>query len=229
MRRNCTIFDADAAVTRKLHIFSANIFRRGATYTLNAADLAAWCQTVQAERITHSLLVPTLLYRLLEMNSTESFDLSSLRTLAYGAAPIAPAAVERLIQEFGQIFVQLYGSTEALMAVTALNKRHHDVTSESARRRLASAGRISPGVELVIADTNGMPMPTGATGEIWVRSRATISGYYRNPEGTAAEFTKGFWKSGDLGYVDDGGYLFIVDRKKDMIISGGFSIYTKSY
>jgi len=68
-------------------------------------------------------------------------------------------------------------------------------------------------------------LPTGATGEIWLRTRATISGYYRNPEGTAAEFTNGFWKSGDLGYVDDGGYLFIVDRKKDMIITGGFNVY----
>jgi len=92
-------------------------------------------------------------------------------------------------------------------------------------KRLASAGRIAPGVEVVIAGDDGQPLPVGATGEICLRARATISGYYQNPEGTAAEFTNGFWKSGDLGYVDEGGYLFIVDRKKDMIITGGFNVY----
>jgi acyl-CoA synthetase (AMP-forming)/AMP-acid ligase II len=205
--------------------FVATFFTGGATYTLNAPDLAAWCKTVQEERITHALLVPTLLYRLIEMNSTEVYDLSSLRTLVYGAAPIAPAAVERLIEQFGQIFVQLYGSSEVPMCVSVLDKRGHDTGIEAARRRLGSAGRITPGVELIIADDDGRPLPIGTTGEIWVRSRATISGYYRNPEGTAAEFTDGFWKSGDLGYVDEGGYLFIVDRKKDMIITGGFNVY----
>ena len=205
--------------------FVATFFTGGATYTLNAPDLAAWCKTVQEERITHTLLVPTLLYRLIEMNSTEVYDLSSLRTLVYGAAPIAPAAVERLIEQFGQIFVQLYGSSEAPMCVSVLDKRGHDTGIEAARHRLGSAGRITPGVELIIADDDGRPLPIGTTGEIWIRSRATISGYYRNPQGTAAEFTDGFWKSGDLGYVDEGGYLFIVDRKKDMIITGGFNVY----
>jgi acyl-CoA synthetase (AMP-forming)/AMP-acid ligase II len=172
--------------------FLASFFTGGATYTLNAPDLAAWCKTVQEERITHSLLVPTLLYR--------------------------------LIEQFGQIFVQLYGASETVMCVS-VEKRDHDTGTKAARRRLGSAGGITPGVELIIADDEGKPLPTGATGEIWIRSRATISGYYHNPEGTAAEFTNGFWKSGDLGYVDEGGYLFIVDRKKDMIITGGFNVY----
>jgi fatty-acyl-CoA synthase len=205
--------------------FLASFFTGGATYTLNTPDLAAWCRTVQEERITHALLVPTLLYRLTEMKSTEVYDLSSLRTLVYGAAPIAPAAVGRLIEQFGQIFVQLYGASEAVMCVSVLGKRDHDTGTETARRRLGSAGRITPGVELIIADDEGKPLPTGTTAEIWIRSRATIGGYYRNPEGTAAEFADGFWKSGDLGYVDEGGYLFIVDRKKDMIITGGFNVY----
>jgi fatty-acyl-CoA synthase len=205
--------------------FFASFFTGGATYTLNAPDLAAWCKTVQEELITHALLVPTLLYRLTEMNSTKVYDLSSLRTLVYGAAPIAPAAVGRLIEQFGQIFVQLYGASEAVMCVSVLGKRDHDTSTEASQRRLGSAGRITPGVELIIADDDGRPLPTGMTGEIWIRSRATIGGYYRNPEATAAEFADGFWKSGDLGYVDEGGYLFIVDRKKDMIITGGFNVY----
>ena len=95
---------------------------------------------MQSERITHSLLVPTLLYRLLDLNSSGTYDLSSLRNLTYGAAPMAPAAVERLIERFGKIFIQVYGATETLTYVSALNKRDHDVATEAARRRLGSAG-----------------------------------------------------------------------------------------
>jgi fatty-acyl-CoA synthase len=200
-------------------------FLGGATYTLNAPDLASWCRTVQEERITHALLVPTLLYRLADMNSAGTYDLSSLRTLIYGAAPIAPAALGRLVEQFGQIFVQLYGASEVPIFISALGKRDHAASTEGAEQRLGSAGQITPGAELIIADDDGNPLPTGATGEIWIRARATIPGYYKNPEATAAEFTNGFWKSGDLGYVDDGGYLFIVDRKKDMIVTGGFNVY----
>jgi acyl-CoA synthetase (AMP-forming)/AMP-acid ligase II len=180
---------------------------------------------VQSERITHSLLVPTLLYRLLDLNSSGTYDLSSLRNLTYGAAPMAPAAVERLIERFGKIFIQVYGATETLTYVSALNKRDHDVATEDARRRLGSAGRIAPGVEIVIADDDGAALPNGQTGEIWLRAPGTVKGYYANPEGTATEFVDGFWKSGDLGYLDEDGYLFIVDRKKDMIITGGFNVY----
>jgi fatty-acyl-CoA synthase len=205
--------------------FLATFYAGGATYTLNTPDLTVWCRTVQEERITHALLVPTLLYRLAAMNSAEEYELSSLRTLVYGAAPIAPAALGRLVEQFGPIFVQLYGSSEAPMCVSVLGKRDHDTATEASRQRLGSAGRITPGVELIIADDGGSPLPVGTTGEIWIRSRATIGGYYLNPEDTAAEFTDGFWKSGDLGYVDEGGYLFIVDRKKDMIITGGFNVY----
>jgi acyl-CoA synthetase (AMP-forming)/AMP-acid ligase II len=205
--------------------FISAFFTGGATFTLNMPDLEAWCRTVEGERITHALLVPTLLYRLTSMSSAETADLSSLRSVVYGAAPIAPAALGRLVEQFGRIFVQFYGSSEAAMCVSVLGKRDHDTGSEQALRRLGSAGRITPGVELIIADDDGKPLPTGKTGEIWIRSRATIPGYYRNPEATAAEFANGFWKSGDLGYVDDAGYLFIVDRKKDMIITGGFNVY----
>jgi fatty-acyl-CoA synthase len=205
--------------------FLQAFFAGGTTYTLNAPDLTRWCEAVQAERITHSSLVPTLLYRLQDMNSAATYDLSSLRTILYAAAPIAPTSVEQLIAQFGNVFVQGYGATETLMLASVLNKHDHHARTEVARKRLASAGRVSPDVEIMIMDDQDKPVPVGKVGEIWLRARATIKGYFGNPEGTAAEFVDGFWKSGDLGYVDEDGYLFLVDRKKDMIISGGFNIY----
>jgi acyl-CoA synthetase (AMP-forming)/AMP-acid ligase II len=111
------------------------------------------------------------------------------------------------------------------MLVSALSKADHIVDTDADRKRLGSAGRITPGVELIISDPDGNALPPGETGEIRLRTRATINGYYNNPESTAAEFQDGFWSSGDLAYRDEDGYLFIVDRKKDMIITGGFNVY----
>ncbi|MCY1275211.1 2-succinylbenzoate--CoA ligase [compost metagenome] len=199
------------------------LFRGGCTVTQNAADLKAWCRNVEAERITTALMVPTLVGWLLEMPEATQHDLSSLQTLYYGAAPMSPAKLEQAQQRFGNIFFQLYGSTECAQAVCTLTKADHLTAIETGR--LASAGRPTTGIELKIVDDAGNPVPAGTTGEVWLRGRGTISGYHNNPEGTAAEFDNGFWKSGDLGYLDEAGYLFIVDRKKDVIITGGFNVY----
>ena len=223
------VFEAD---TRFLHMAPIShgsglgllptLFRGGCTVTQNAPDLVQWCRHIDIERITVAMLVPTLLYRLLEMPNAQERDLSSLRTLYYGAAPMSPGKLEQLREQFGNIFVQVYGSTECLQPVTTLNKADHAAATHT---QLASAGRTAPGIELLVVDDDGSPVPAGSIGEIWTRSRATIAGYLDNPEVSAAEFTNGFWKSGDLGYVDGEGYLYIVDRKKDMIISGGFNVY----
>ena len=201
--------------------FLPTLFRGGCTVTQNLPDLKAWCRNVEAERITVTGLVPTVLYRLLELPEASGHDLSSLRTIYYGAAPISPSKLELLQARFGSIFLQIYGSTECLQPV-ALLPRHDHVAGAA---QLASAGRLATTAEVIVVDEAGQRLPSGKTGEIWIRSRSTISGYFRNPEGTAAEFHNGFWKSGDLGYVDDSGFLYIVDRKKDMIISGGFNVY----
>ncbi|MET0540898.1 MAG: AMP-binding protein [Variovorax sp.] len=198
------------------------LFRGGCTVTQNTPDLEAWCRHIESERITMAMLVPTLLYWLLDMPEATQHNLSSLRTVWYGAAPMSPAKLLQLQARFGNIFLQVYGATECLQPVTTLYKRDHvDVDA----RRLASAGRVCTTAEVRVMDEQGRPVPMGETGEVWLRSRATISGYHGNPEATAAEFSNGYWKSGDLGYLDDEGYLYIVDRKKDMIISGGFNVY----
>jgi acyl-CoA synthetase (AMP-forming)/AMP-acid ligase II len=199
------------------------LFRGGCTVTQNVPDLKQWCRNVEAEKITITLLLPTLVYRLLELPEASRHDLSSLRTIAYGGAPMSPAKLRQAQDRFGNIFAQYYGATECLQAVTILGKADHALGGDG--RHLGSAGRVAPNMELMIVDELDKEVAPGETGEIWLRSRATITGYYNNPEGTAAEFANGFWKSGDLGYMDAQGFLYLVDRKKDMIITGGFNVY----
>ncbi|WP_244620731.1 AMP-binding protein [Metapseudomonas lalkuanensis] len=198
------------------------LFRGGCTLTQNVPDLAQLCRNIAAERVTMTLLVPTMIYRLLEMPEATDHDLSSLQTLAYGAAPMSPAKLRQAQERFGNIFMQIYGATECLHAVAILSKADHLNASDS---QIGSAGRIAAGAEVIIVDDDGNPLELGATGELWVRSRGTVSGYFGNPEASAAEFVDGFWKSGDLCYLDDQGFLHLVDRKKDMIITGGFNVY----
>jgi fatty-acyl-CoA synthase len=200
-------------------------FRGGTLITMNLPDLSAWCRAVEAERVTLGTLVPTMLYRLLELGAADDHDLSSLETIFYGAAPISPSKLEQLQARFGNVFVQVYGATECFQPVALLAKRDHLPDASGSLAHLASAGRVARGVEMRVVDDDGNDVPDGSVGEIWVRARTTITGYYRNPEGTAQEFENGFWKSGDLGYRDQRGFLYIVDRKKDMIITGGFNVY----
>ncbi|MFB9262347.1 AMP-binding protein [Bradyrhizobium erythrophlei] len=205
--------------------FLPTFFLGGTNVTLNQLDLEQWADTVEAERVTHSLLVPTVLYRLLELQRLRPRHFLSLRTILYGAAPMSPTKLAELLQCFGPIFAQGYGATEAAMFVSILDKGDHRTDDDAALKRMSSAGRVTPGAEVFICGEDGRELPTGEIGEIRIRCRALIQGYFGNAEGTAAEFVDGAWKSGDLGYLDEGGYLFIVDRLKDMIITGGFNVY----
>ena len=198
------------------------LFRGGCTVTQNAPDLLQLCRNIAAEKITNTLLVPTMIYRLLEMPEATQYDLSTLRTIAYGAAPMTPAKLKQAQARFGNVFLQIYGATEVLHAVSVLGKADH---CEATDHQLGSAGRIVPGVEIMIVDECGNEIAPGAIGEIWLRCRGTISGYHKDPKATAEEFSNGFWRSGDLGYIDDAGFLYLVDRKKDMVITGGFNVY----
>jgi len=201
-------------------------FRGGTNVTMNVPDLKQLCQVIQDEKITMTFLVPTLLYRLIELGLEKMFDLSSLNFVMYGASPMSPSKLVSLQEKFGNIFVQGYGATEAFPPVVMLGKREHIIEAEEDRVRLSSAGRPLTGVEIKIVDDDGKELPEDTTGEIWVRGPSVIKGYYKDPEQTKEGFSEdGFWKSGDLGYRDRKGYVYIVDRKKDMIISGGFNVY----
>src|SRR5262249_25136944 len=148
-------------------------FLGGADLTLNQVDLEQWSATVEAERATHSLLVPTILYRLLELQRARPRDLHSLKTVLYGAAPMSPTKLAELLAAFGPIFAQGYAATEALTFLSILDKADHRVDGEAAAH-LSSAGRITPGVEVFVAGVNGEELPIGEVGEIRVRCRALI-------------------------------------------------------
>ena len=203
-------------------------FKGGEVITLDRADIEPMCSTVQQFGANLIYTVPTLLYRMLDMELLRKYDLSSLKTIRYGASPISPAKLEGLLGQFGQIFVQGYGATEAWSPTTILGRKDHALDTEEQRALLASVGSPVPGVEVMICDENGTEVPAEKAGEIWIRGGNTIAGYYNDPEQTGLNFSdNGFWKSGDIGYSNSRGYIYLVDRKKDMIISGGFNVYAQ--
>jgi acyl-CoA synthetase (AMP-forming)/AMP-acid ligase II len=201
-------------------------FAGGTLLTMNRADVESMCETIEREKVEVFYTVPTVLYRILDNKLSKKYDLSSLKTIRYGASPISPLRLKDLIATFGKIFVQGYTGSETWVPGTILGRNDHDPNSEAGIKRLSSVGRPVPGVEVRIADSKGDEPSSGVIGEIWLRGPNTIQGYYNDPELTKSNFTEtGFWKSGDMGFLDDQGFLYLVDRKKDMIISGGFNIY----
>jgi len=211
---------ASGSVVIPVHI------KGGTVMTLNSADPETIGRAVEFHEADMIYAVPTVLYRMLEMDLPRRYDLSSLKTIRYGGSPISPAKLEILMALFGRIFVQGYGSTECWPSVTILGRNDHGTRTREQIARLGSVGRPMPGEEVIICDADGNPLAAGRRGEIWVRGPNTIQGYYQNPELTRENFSaNGFWKSGDLGYMDEAGYVYLVDRKQDMIITGGYNVY----
>ena len=206
-------------------VFFPILFKGGCTITMNDRSMLTWCRTVEREKVTATLMVPSMLYRLLEAPEARASDLSSLQTIYYGASPMSPTRLKQLRERFGDVFVQLYGSSEHGAAVTAMGKAEHLPGPAGDESHLASAGRVVPGVELLIVDREGRPVPDGHDGEIWMRSRAICLGYLHAPDKTAAEFCDGYWKSGDFGRIDANGYVYVLDRVKDTIRCNDRNVY----
>tara|TARA_R110002074_G_scaffold112895_5_gene241319 strand:+ start:3716 stop:5287 length:1572 start_codon:yes stop_codon:yes gene_type:complete len=221
--------------TRLLHLapishgsgmwFIPTFYAGGCNITQNQPDLGEYCRNIQNEKVTAAMLVPTILYRLLELPEATDNDLSTLQYIYYGASPMSPSKLKKLQEKFGNIFIQGYGSTEHFACALSLSTEDHIINSPEDETRLASAGRATPGVEILVMDDDGKPVRPGEVGELWLRSRGVCLGYLDNPEKTAEEFVNGYWKSGDMAYVDQQGFTYLVDRKKDLIISGGFNVY----
>jgi acyl-CoA synthetase (AMP-forming)/AMP-acid ligase II len=198
----------------------------GTLFTLNRADLGLMGPAIAKEKVEMIYTVPTVLYRILDEGLAQKHDLSSLKTIRYGGAPISPAKLESLLAQFGKVFVQGYGSSECWPSCTILAREDHGTQSQTQIKRLASVGRPFPGQEIIFCDEQGRRLGANQEGELYIRGANTITGYFRSPELTQEHFTEnGFWKSGDIGFQDEQGYVFLVDRKKDIIISGGMNVY----
>lgn len=176
-----------------------------------------------AERgVTVTFMVPTMIYVLLGHPRIRAVDLSSLRTVMYGAAPIVPDRLGEALDVFGRVFVQLYGQTEAPNTVTVLTKEDHDPTRP---QLLRSCGKPMVGLDVAVLADDMSETPQGAIGEVCVRGPLVMDGYLDRPELTDEAFRGGWLHTGDMARVDEDGYLYLVDRKKDLVITGGFNVY----
>ncbi len=198
----------------------------GTSVLLRDLDPAELVRLLEAERVTHAFLVPAALMFTLGVPGLATADLSSLDTIFYGASPITEDVLVRCIEAFGCRFAQVYGMTETSGAIVRLDPEDHDPNGPR-RHLLRAAGKPLPGVELrVVEPETGSDVPAGTVGEVWTRSAYNMLGYWAKPEDTHATLRPDGWlRTGDAGYLDDEGYLFLHDRMKDMIVSGGENIY----
>jgi long-chain acyl-CoA synthetase len=189
-------------------------------------DAARFLATIARERVTHTWLVPTQIKMVLDHPGLDGADISSLRTIVYGGAPMHVEHLKEAIRRIGPVFVQLFGQTETPMTATYLRREEHIVDGPGSER-LASCGHVRSGMEVAILDAEDRPLPPGDVGEICVRGPAVMKGYWQRPEATAETLRNGWLHTGDIGRLDDIGYLYIMDRSKDMLISGGLNVYPR--
>jgi long-chain acyl-CoA synthetase len=179
-----------------------------------------FCELVQRERVTHTVLVPTMLNLLTQMPEAKSYDLSSLQVLAYGGSPMAPELVHRTRELLPNVkLLQCYGLSETGF-LTGLEDRDH------IEGKLLSCGRPCPGIDLRVEDETGKEVEVGQHGELIARGANVMRGYWNDPEDTALAFRNGMFRTGDIGYQDSDGYFYILDRLKDMIVTGGENVYS---
>lgn len=181
-------------------------------------DPARFLTLAASEQATHSFLVPTMLAMILEQDTSEDQHLN-LRSISYGASPISPNVLSRAEQRFGRIFAQTYGQAESPMVITYLAAEDHD--------RVGSCGRPYSFVEVAVFDDDDQPLPPGEIGEIVCRGPQLMSHYWNRPEATEKAFRNGWLHTGDVGRMDEDGFFYILDRKNDMLISGGFNVYPR--
>lgn len=180
----------------------------------------SFCQAVQDDRVTCTVLVPTMINLLTQFPQLGRYDLTSLKVLGYGGSPIAPEVIRRVREVFPHLrLLQVYGLSETGF-LTALQDEEH--TPE----RLLSCGRPCPGIDVRVVDESGNELSAGRAGELAVRGTNVMRGYWNNPEETARAFRNGQFRTGDIGYQDADGYLYILDRLKDMIVTGGENVYS---
>lgn len=204
----------------------ASMIHGGHTVILPRADPATILECIERHRVTTMFLTPTMIYMLLDSPALPRHDYSSLRHVIYAGAPMSVEKLRQAVAAFGPVMAQAYGQAEAPFFCTILPPEEHVLSDDpKLARRLWSCGRATPFVQVEIMDAEGRLLPPGERGELVVRSNLVMKGYYKNPDATARASRFGWHHTGDVGYRDEDGYFYIVDRERDVIISGGFNIF----
>jgi len=201
--------------------FTPVIVKGGELIVLTKFDPAEVLKTIEEQKISATMLVPSMIYALMDHPDSHTRDLSSLETVYYGASAMNPVRLKEAIKRFGPIFAQYYGQSEAPMVITYLAKGDHD------EKRLTSCGRPTLFARTALLGDDGNPVPQGEVGEICVSGPLLCGGYWKLPEATAETFRDGWMHTGDLAREDEDGFWYIVDRTKDMIVTGGFNVFPR--
>ena len=221
---DCPHFLAAAPITHVAGSFVPPTLIRGGTVRLmDSFSPQRWLDLVSTDRCNFSLLVPTMIYMLLDQPGLGRADLSSLHTLLYGASPMSPTRLLEGLTRMGPVFAQLYAQTEGY-PITFLGRGDHDPKQPDL---FSSCGRPTAMTSVALLDEHDQPVKSGDVGELCVRGPGVMQGYLNMPEVTAETLRNGWLHTGDLARADEHGYLYIVDRIKDMIISGGFNVYPR--
>ena len=207
-----------------------NIGKAAANVILEAKsfDSEQVLKTIEAYRVTNMFAAPTMIKLLVDSPAVDRYDHSSLKALNYGGAPMLVDDLIQAMEKLGPCLVQLYGQAESPMTITYLSHDDHRLHGDPDRvKRLGSAGIPRTNVEMKIVGADDNELPPGEMGEIVTRSDLVMRGYWRDPEATAETLRNGWLHTGDMGYIDESGYLFLMDRSKDLIISGGENVYPR--
>jgi acyl-CoA synthetase (AMP-forming)/AMP-acid ligase II len=216
-----------APMTHAAGCISFPLLALGATQVLiPSADALEVMTAIQRFKVTTLFLPPTVIYMMLGHPRVREFDYSSLTHFIYAAAPMSALKLKEALEIFGPVMAQTFGQAEAPMLCTFLSPEEHLVIGDPEReKRLMSCGRATVFTQVAIMDDDGRLLPANEKGEIVVRGSLVMKGYYKNPKATEEASKFGWHHTGDIGFKDEDGYFYIVDRKRDMIISGGFNIY----
>jgi fatty-acyl-CoA synthase len=196
----------------------------GTVVLMRAFDPGQWLRLAAEQRITLGLLVPTMIYAVLDHPDLDHTDLAALETVMYGASPMSPTRLVEGIERIGPVFAQLYGQTECAGIATSMSRADHRPDD---LQRLTACGFPMPGARVSVLDDDGDEVPDGEPGEVCVQGASVMQGYFKQPELTTETIGGGWLRTGDIAVRDVEGLLYIVDRKKDMIVSGGFNVFPR--
>ena len=204
--------------------FVPTLMAGGSMVVLPRFEPGAVFRAIEEHRITATMLVPSMIYAMLDHPDADEADLSSLETVYYGASAMNPVRLADAIRRWGPVFAQYYGQSECPMVISYLSRADHDLERPE---RLASCGRPSAFLRTALLDENDQPVTTGEPGEICVAGPVLASGYWELPDATAETFRDGWLRTGDVARADEDGFWYIVDRTKDMIVTGGFNVFPR--